>query len=96
MHPPSREEDPPSSLTVGAPGGDGGRRRSEVRAAAPPLDPGVVCARASDDSRVAPLAADLRRRLRAVCRDWDDAEFEAMVQQIARRKARWSEAELGD
>jgi hypothetical protein len=38
-----------------------------------------------------PLLADLRRRLRAACRDWSEAEFESLVYEIARRKLRWGE-----
>jgi hypothetical protein len=36
--------------------------------------------------------AELRGRLRPVCRDWGEAEFEAVVHRIARRKVRWDEA----
>ena len=43
------------------------------------------------DPRVAALADDLRRRLRPVCRDWDDADFEAVIERIAGIKARWTE-----
>ena len=47
---------------------------------------------APDDPRIALLVADLVRRLRPVCRDWDDAEFEALVHRIAQMKVRWAEA----
>ena len=39
---------------------------------------------------MAMLVADLRQRLRPVCHDWDDQEFEALVRRIARIKARWA------
>ena|SRR5690349_6393516 len=45
------------------------------------------------DPRVAALADDLRRRLRPVCRDWDDADFEAVIERIAGIKARWTDGE---
>jgi hypothetical protein len=37
--------------------------------------------------------AELRERLRPVCRDWGDAEFEALVQRMARTKLRWADGE---
>jgi hypothetical protein len=42
------------------------------------------------EARLERLAADLRVRLRPVCRDWSDADFEALVRDVARFKARWS------
>jgi hypothetical protein len=47
---------------------------------------------ASANARVALLVGDLRRRLRPACRDWEEAEFEAVIQQIARIKLRWTDA----
>jgi hypothetical protein len=35
------------------------------------------------------LVPDLRRRLRPACQDWSEADFEALVQRIARIKRRW-------
>lgn len=51
---------------------------------------------ASDDPRFALLVARLSARLRPVCTGWDDAEFEALVHQIARMKVRWGEAYRSD
>jgi hypothetical protein len=50
----------------------------ERRVGAAPVDP-----------RLERLAAELRGRLRPACRNWGDAEFEAVVQRIARTKLRW-------
>jgi hypothetical protein len=36
----------------------------------------------------AALVLDVRRRLRPVCVDWGEAEFETLVQRIARTKLR--------
>jgi hypothetical protein len=36
--------------------------------------------------------AELSARLRPVCQDWGEAEFEALVLHIARMKVRWAEA----
>jgi hypothetical protein len=47
---------------------------------------------AAGDARVAPLLDDLRRRLRPACRDWSEAEFEAVIQRIARAKLRWTDS----
>ena len=44
------------------------------------------------DPRIALLVADIARRLQRACRDWDDAEFEALVHRIAQIKVRWAEA----
>ncbi len=46
------------------------------------------------DARLPALTASLAARLRAVCRDWDAAEFDALVERIARTKLRW--ADRGD
>jgi hypothetical protein len=43
------------------------------------------------DGRLAALVLDVRRRLRPVCVDWGEAEFEALVHRIARTKLRWVE-----
>jgi hypothetical protein len=43
------------------------------------------------DGPVALLAADIRRRLAVTCEGWNDSEFEALVQRIARMKVRWME-----
>ena len=47
---------------------------------------------APGDARVAPLLDDLRRRLRPACQDWSEAEFETVIQRIARAKLRWTDA----
>ena len=47
---------------------------------------------APGDARVATLLDDLRRRLRPACRDWSEAEFEAVIQRIARAKLRWTDS----
>jgi hypothetical protein len=67
----------------------------------PPERPSAVRAASGDgagalDGRIAGLAADLRGRLALVCRDWDEADFEALVQQMARTKARWTDAGFGE
>ncbi len=46
------------------------------------------------DARLPALTASLAARLRAVCRGWDAAEFDALVERIARTKLRW--ADRGD
>ena len=43
------------------------------------------------DPRLAALAASLSARLGPVCRDWDPAEFRALVERIARTQLRWAE-----
>jgi type IV secretory pathway TrbD component len=48
------------------------------------------------DDRLAVLTASLAERLRAVCRDWEAAEFDALVDRIARTKLRWTDRGLGD
>ena len=52
--------------------------------------------RGSLDARVSPLAASLAQRLAAVCRNWDAAEFDALVQRIARMKLRWVDQGYGE
>jgi hypothetical protein len=58
--------------------------------------PGVASGPASvaADAQLAALAASLAARLRGVCADWDAAEFDALVQRIARTQLRW--ADRGD
>ena len=46
-----------------------------------------------DDPRLAGMAAALTERLRPACAHWDEASFAALVQQIARLKLRWHDAE---
>jgi hypothetical protein len=46
--------------------------------------------------RLAEVEADLRARLRPACRDWAEADFDALVVRIARVKVRWAEAEYPD
>ena len=48
------------------------------------------------DPRIALIADDLRFRLRRVCPDWAEDEFEALVQRITRMKLRWMELDRGD
>ncbi len=48
------------------------------------------------DARLAVLTASLAERLRAVCRDWEAAEFDALVDRIARTKLRWTDRGVGD
>jgi hypothetical protein len=47
---------------------------------------------AAADARMRLLLADLRRRLRPACPGWSEDAFEALVREIAVRKARWGEA----
>jgi hypothetical protein len=47
------------------------------------------------DPRLAQHLADLRSRLRPICRDWDEAAFEALVLRIAWTKVRWADVEMG-
>jgi hypothetical protein len=37
--------------------------------------------------------ADLKTRLRPICRDWDEAAFEALVLHMARTKVAWAAAD---
>ncbi len=46
------------------------------------------------DARVSALTASLAARLRGVCREWDAADFDALVARIACTKLRW--ADRGD
>ncbi len=48
------------------------------------------------DPQLARLAADLRTRLRPICCGWSDDAFEALVDDMARRKARWAADERAD
>ena len=47
------------------------------------------------DRLFALLLGDLRSRLRTVCRDWSDAEFERLLLDIAAVKHRWAREEDG-
>jgi hypothetical protein len=47
------------------------------------------------EGRLAALVLDVRRRLRPVCVDWGEAEFESLVHRIARTKLRWREGTDG-
>ena len=47
------------------------------------------------DPRLASQVAELSMRLRAVCADWREAEFDALVQRIARTKLRWADEANG-
>ena len=42
--------------------------------------------------RLCDVEAELRMRLRAVCGDWQDGEFDALVRHMARTKVAWAEA----
>ena len=48
------------------------------------------------DERIALYADDVRRRLRHICCDWSEPDFEALVLQIARMKVRWSDLDRAD
>ena len=48
------------------------------------------------DARLAALTASLATRLRAVCDDWEAAEFDALVERIARTKLRWADRGYGE
>jgi hypothetical protein len=53
----------------------------------------VASATEQADARLERHVADLRTRLRPVCRDWDAAAFEALVLRIAQTKVRWADVE---
>ncbi len=57
-----------------------------------PSPHGAVAAAAGEgaDARLERHVADLRTRLRPICRDWDEAAFEALVLRMARTKVRWA------
>ena len=61
---------------------------------------GVAAVSGSDgvgaDRRLPVLAASLTARLQGVCRDWEAAEFAAVVERIARTKLRWADLGYGD
>jgi hypothetical protein len=65
--------------------------------APPPNVAAVVGADGADDGigaagrELVRHVAELRQRLRPVCRDWDESDFEALVRQIAHTKMRWAE-----
>ncbi len=44
------------------------------------------------DPRLARRVAELRTRLRSVCREWTEPEFEALLHRIARMQVRWDDA----
>jgi hypothetical protein len=46
---------------------------------------------AGTELRLAGLTGDLRRRLRPACHGWSEAEFEALVDRLARIKLRWAD-----
>lgn len=48
------------------------------------------------DPRLPVVADDLRLRLRSVCAEWSEAEFEDMILRIARTKVHWTDAGCGD
>jgi hypothetical protein len=58
-----------------------------------PLPEGAAGAVAAADPQLARHVADLTMRLRPICRDWDEAAFEALVLRIARTKVAWGAAE---
>ena len=47
------------------------------------------------DPRFALLVAQIAQRLRPVCAGWDEPRFQALVQQIARTKVQWGDADRG-
>jgi hypothetical protein len=47
------------------------------------------------DGHLAALVLDVRRRLRPVCGELGEAEFETLVHRIARTKLRWTEGTDG-
>ena len=51
---------------------------------------------AATDAQLSALAASITVRLRGVCADWDAAEFDALVQRIARTKLRWADRGYGE
>ena len=61
-----------------------------------PLSPSAATPTAALDARLAPIAASVAARLGAVCREWDVAEFQALVERIARTKLRWADRGDGD
>jgi hypothetical protein len=77
---PDRSADQQAVRSVTGGDGDGVGAPPAEAPARPPADP-----------RLALVVAELRRRLRPVCRDWADPEFEALVHRIARTKLRWAD-----
>jgi len=59
---------------------------------APPSD-GAPAAGAAADPQLAGHVADLKTPLRPICRDWDEAAFEALVLHMARTKVAWAAAD---
>ncbi len=56
-----------------------------------PTPAGDAGAPDGSDVRLARLTASLVARLGAVCRNWDAAEFGALVERIARTQLRWAD-----
>lgn len=48
------------------------------------------------DPRVTLYADDVRQRLRHICCDWSERDFEDLVRQIARMKVRWHDLDRAD
>ena len=44
------------------------------------------------DPRFVSLVAQVARRLRPSCAEWEEQEFQALVRRIARMKVRWDDA----
>ena len=53
---------------------------------------GTVAGTGDADARFACHVAELRTRLRWVCREWREPEFEALLHRIALTKVRWDDA----
>jgi hypothetical protein len=51
---------------------------------------------ATADTRLAAMTASLASRLRAVCRERDDSEFDALAARIAQTKLRWADRGFGE
>jgi hypothetical protein len=77
-----RRDHPPHGGSSGDGSADAAGEGARGARAGRPADPAAQW--------MAMLVADLRQRLRPVCHDWDDQEFEALVRRIARIKARWA------
>ena len=50
----------------------------------------------ANDPRINAVATGVAARLRAACEGWDAAEFEALVERIARTKVRWADLGYGE
>jgi hypothetical protein len=62
-----------------------------VRPRLPHTPPPTIDRRAPPEVRLSRLTADIAVRLKPVCDGMPAAEFDALVQDIARVKLRWSE-----